>query len=223
MQREHLIARHHDLGPEKIIPAPNRREYRQHGQSRRRQRQDHLPINPPLARPVNPRRIQQFVRYRQHILPQQEDAGRRADGRDDDADQLIIPAQRCDEQEGRHEDHRERDHQRTDDEHEDQAPSAEAILAQRESRHAVDEERQDGRRRRHGHAIRQIAPEVETLDAARVIIEAEAHTLDRLALVQLDLDDIRFRVGRIDHLRFQADAPDLHELRRRAVFQEHVV
>ena len=213
MQGEHLVPGHDDLGPEEVVPAPDGREDGQHSQSRRRQRQDHLPVDAPFAGAVDARRVQQFIGNREHILAQQEDAGGRADSRDDDADELVVPAQRGDQQESRHQDDRERHHQRADDEHEDDAPPAEAVFAQGESGHAVDEERQDSGGGGDDDAVGQITPEVETLNATAVIVQAEADAFHRLAVVQFDLDDAGLGICRVDHLRFQADAALLRELR----------
>lgn len=63
----------------------------------------------------------------------------------------------------RHENYRDGNHQGGDDNHEDGAAPAKLVLAEGKGRHAVDDERNEGRDNGDDDAVLEVRPEVEAL------------------------------------------------------------
>jgi hypothetical protein len=74
--------------------------------------------------------------------------------------------------------------------------------------HGIDQQRDQRGDNRHEHRIGQEAQEGEALQRLAVVLRRKRNAAHRLALVDRDAELLR-RVGRIDHLGNEPDAPNL--------------
>ena len=220
LQRVGFRLGQHGERPEELVPAPHHREDRQHGECRHGERHDDAPVDLPLRGLVHAGGLDQIARQRQHVLPQQEDARRRRRARQDHRPERVHQPEFGDDQIDRHEDDRDRDHQRADHHQHHRVLASEFVDRQRIGRHRVDDQRDDRRHHRDEDGVPQEAREGEALQRLGVILGRELEAANGRALVDGDADHLG-RVGRVDHLRLDADAPHLRQNARRTVRHRH--
>jgi hypothetical protein len=184
-----------DQRPEEVLPRVHEGEDSGRGERGPRERQDDLPVDLELGRSVDPRRVEQLVRDREHVLPQEEDPERAHGAGEDEpvvrveppvaalAPDVVAAEERhvLDHQVRRDERDLAGDHHRGEEEDEDRVPARELALGEGVGRERVEEELEE--RDREGDECAVQEPASDELGGAGVgLVEPDAEK--QLVVVQ---------------------------------------